>query len=151
MPEYLNKPGLKRLYRNFKNTFQTIEQVEEAIISAKPESMTDYEILQTFLGNNEIWIDSENWESMSVKLNNPWELIELEQNQHGFYVFDISDLGEVTTFVIQTSNGSKTTLELATTKAEIEELSGKIIQVAENSSNIEILAQKVLKNFLNKI
>ena len=140
MPEYLNKPGLKRLYRNFKNTFQTIEQVEEAIISAKPESMTDYEILQTFLGNNEIWIDSENWESMSVKLNNPWELIAIEQNQHGFYVFDISDLGEVTTFVIQTSNGSKTTLELATTKAEIEELSGKIIQVAENSSNIEILA-----------
>ena len=51
MPEYLNKPGLKRLYRNFKNTFQTFEQVEEAIISAKPESMTDYEILQTFLGN----------------------------------------------------------------------------------------------------
>ena len=140
MAEYLNKPGLKRLYRNFKNTFQTFEQVEEAIISAKPESMTDYEILQTFLGNDEIWIDSENWESMSVKLNNPWELIELEQNQHGFYVFDISDLGEVTTFVIQTSNGSKTTLELATTKAEIEELSGKIIQVAENSSNIEILA-----------
>ena len=140
MPEYLNKPGLKRLYRNFKNTFQTIEQVEEAIISAKPESMTDYEILQTFLGNNEIWIDSENWESMSVKLNNPWELIELEQNQHGFYVFDISDLGEVTTFVIQTSNGSKTTLGLATTKAEIEELNGKIIQVAENSANIEILA-----------
>ena len=140
MPEYLNKPGLKRLYRNFKNTFQTIEQVEEAIISAKPESMTDYEILQTFLGNNEIWIDSENWETMSVKLNNPWELIELEQNQHGFYVFDISDLGDVTTFVIQTNNGSKTTLELATTKAEIEELSGKIIQVAENSANIEILA-----------
>ena len=140
MPEYLNKPGLKRLYRNFKNTFQTIEQVEEAIISAKPESMTDYEILQTFLGNDEIWIDSENWESMSIKLNNPWELITLEQNQHGFYVFDISDLGDVTTFVIQTSNGSKTTLELATTKAEIEELSGKIIQVAENSSNIEILA-----------
>ena len=140
MSEYLNKPGLKRLYRNFKNTFQTIEQVEEAIISAKPESMTDYEILQTFLGNNEIWIDSENWETMSVKLNNPWELIALEQNQHGFYVFDISDLGDVTTFVIQTSNGSKTTLELATTKAEIEELSGKIIQVAENSANIEILA-----------
>ena len=140
MPEYLNKPGLKRLYRNFKNTFQTIEQVEEAIISAKPESMTDYEILQTFLGNNEIWIDSENWETMSVKLNNPWELIELEQNQHGFYVFDISDLGDVTTFVIQTNNGSKTTLELATTKAEIEQLSGKIIQVAENSANIEILA-----------
>ena len=140
MAEYLNKPGLKRLYRNFKNTFQTFEQVEEAIISAKPESMTDYEILQTFLGNDEIWIDSENWESMSVKLNNPWELIAIEQNQHGFYVFDISDLGEVTTFVIQTSNGSKTTLELATTKAEIEELSGKIIQVAENSSNIEILA-----------
>ena len=77
---------------------------------------------------------------MSVKLNNPWELIALEQNQHGFYVFDISDLGEVTTFVIQTSNGSKTTLELATTKAEIEELNGKIIQVTENSSNIEILA-----------
>ena len=140
MAEYLNKPGLKRLYRNFKNTFQTFEQVEEAIISAKPESMTDYEILQTFLGNNEIWIDSENWESMSVKLNNPWELIAIEQNQHGFYVFDISDLGEVTTFVIQTSNGSKTTLELATTKAEIEELNGKIIQVTENSSNIEILA-----------
>ena len=140
MAEYLNKPGLKRLYRNFKNTFQTFEQVEEAIISAKPESMTDYEILQTFLGNDEIWIDSENWESMSVKLNNPWELIAIEQNQHGFYVFDTSNLGEVTTFVIQTSNGSKTTLELATTKAEIEELNGKIIQVTENSSNIEILA-----------
>ena len=140
MAEYLNKPGLKRLYRNFKNTFQTFEQVEEAIISAKPESMTDYEILQTFLGNDEIWIDSENWASMSVKLNNPWELIAIEQNQHGFYVFDISDLGEVTTFVIQTSNGSKTTLGLATTKAEIEELNGKIIQVTENSSNIEILA-----------
>ena len=140
MPEYLNKPGLKRLYRNFKNTFQTIEQVEQAIILAKPESMTDYEILQTFLGNNEIWIDSEDWETMSIKLNNPWELIAIEQNQHGFYVFDTSNLGEVTTFVIQTSNGSKTTLGLATTKAEIEELNGKIIQVAENSSNIEILA-----------
>ena len=140
MPEYLNKPGLKRLYRNFKNTFQTVEQVEQAIISAKPESMTDYEILQTFLGNNEIWIDSEDWETMSIKLNNPWELIAIEQNQHGFYVFDTSNLGEVTTFVIQTSNGSKTTLGLATTKAEIEELNGKIIQVTENSSNIEILA-----------
>ena len=56
------------------------------------------------------------------------------------YVFDTSDLGNVTTFVIQTSSGSKTTLGLATTKAEIEELSGKIIQVTENSSNIEILA-----------
>lgn len=55
-------------------------------------------------------------------------------------MFDISDLGDVTTFVIQTNSGSKTTLELATTKAEIEELNGKIIQVAENSSNIEILA-----------
>lgn len=140
MPEHLNRAGLKRLYRNFKNTFQTIEQVEQAITLAKPESMTDYEILQTFLGNNEIWIDSEEWETMSVKLNNPWELIALEQNQHGFYVFDISDLGDVTTFVIQTNNGSKTTLELATTKAEIEELNGKIIQVTENSSNIEILA-----------
>lgn len=140
MAEYFNRTGLKRLYRNFKNTFQTIEQVEQAITLAKPETMTDYEILQTFLGNNEIWIDSENWETMSIKLNNPWELIELEQNQHGFYVFDISDLGNVTTFVIQTSSGSKTTLELATTKAEIEELSGKIIRVTENSANIEILA-----------
>lgn len=140
MSEHLNRTGLKRLYRNFKNTFQTIEPVEQAITLAKPDSMTDYEILQTFLGNDEIWIDSENWETMSVKLNNPWELIELEQNQHGYYVFDISDLGDVTTFVIQTNSGSKTTLELATTKAEIEELNGKIIQVAENSSNIEILA-----------
>ena len=147
MSEHLNRAGLKRLYRNFKNTFQTIEQVEQAITLAKPESMTDYEILQTFLGNNEIWIDSENWETMSVKLNNPWELIALEQNQHGFYVFDISDLGDVTTFVIQTSSGSKTTLELATTKAEIEDLNGKIIQVAENSSNIEILAQKYFQIF----
>ena len=140
MSEHLNRTGLKRLYRNFKNTFQTIEQVEQAITLAKPETMTDYEILQTFLGNNEIWIDSEEWETMSVKLNNPWELITLEQNQHGFYVFDTSDLGNVTTFVIQTSNGSKTTLELATTKDEIEELNGKIIQVTENSANIEILA-----------
>ena len=122
MSEHLNRTGLKRLYRNFKNTFQTIEQVEQAITLAKPETMTDYEILQTFLGNNEIWIDSENWETMSIKLNNT------------------SDLGNVTTFVIQTSSGSKTTLELATTKDEIEELNGKIIQVTENSSNIEILA-----------
>ena len=59
MPEHLNRAGLKRLYRNFKNTFQTFEQVEQAITLAKPESMTDYEILQTFLGNDEIWIDSE--------------------------------------------------------------------------------------------
>ena len=84
MPEYLNKPGLKWLYRNFK---------------------------------------------------------------HGFYVFDTSNLGDVTTFVIQTNSGSKTTLELASTKAEIEELRGKIIQVTENSANIEILAQKDFKIF----
>ena len=51
MPEHLNRAGLKRLYRNFKNTFQTLEQVEQAITLAKPESMSDYEILQTFLGN----------------------------------------------------------------------------------------------------
>lgn len=107
------------------------------------ESITEPEIDVMFIGNDEIWIDATGWANMNVLYDTNSQTapgLALSKNSYGYYVFDVSDLSTVDTFVISNSAGTITTLQLATTLSGIIAYVGKIISVTANSSEVTVLA-----------
>lgn len=107
------------------------------------ESITSPEIDVMFIGTDEIWIDASGWGTMNVLYDTNSQTapgLALTKNSHGYYVFDISDLSTVDTFVISDTSGTNVTSQLATTLAGIQAYEGKIISVENNSSTVTVLA-----------
>lgn len=107
------------------------------------ESITEPEIDVMFIGNDEIWIDATGWANMNVLYDTNSQTapgLALTKNAHGYYVFDVSDLSTVDTFVISNTAGTSVTLQLATTLSGIIAYVGKIISVTANSSEVTVLA-----------
>lgn len=107
------------------------------------ESISTSEIDVMFIVNGEIWIDATGWDTMNVLYDTNSQTapgLALTKNAHGYYVFDISDLSTVDTFVISNTAGTSVTLQLATTLAGIQAYNGKIISVTSGSSTVTVLA-----------
>lgn len=107
------------------------------------ESITEPEIDVMFIGNNEIWIDATGWTTMNVLYDTNSQTspgLALTKNPYGYYVFDISGLSTVDTFVISDTSSTNVTSQLATTLSGIIAYVGKIISVTAGSSEVTVLA-----------
>lgn len=107
------------------------------------ESITSPEIDVMFIGTDEIWIDATGWTTMNVLYDTNSQTapgLALTKNSHGYYVFDISNLSTVDTFVISDTSATNVTSQLATTLAGIQAYEGKIISVESGSSTVTVLA-----------
>ena len=103
------------------------------------DSITEAEVAALFVGENEIWVDSE-WAAMTVLTKTGETAASLTKNEYGYYAIDTTEVpSDADTFVL--SDGStNTTGVLAATKAAIVAYKGKIISVANGSTDVTVVA-----------
>ena len=104
------------------------------------DSITEAEVDALFVGENEIWVDSD-WAAMTVLTKTGETAESLTKNEYGYYAIDTTEVpSDADTFVL--SDGStNTTGVLAATKAAIVAYKGKIISVANGSTDVTVVAE----------
>ena len=104
------------------------------------DSITEAEVDALFVGENEIWVDSA-WASMTVLTKTGETATSLTKNEYDYYAIDTTEVpADADTFVL--SDGStNTTGVLAATKAAIVAYKGKIISVANGSTDVTVVAE----------
>lgn len=104
------------------------------------DSITEAEVDALFVGENEIWVDSD-WAAMTVLTKTGETATSLTKNEYGYYAIDTTEVpSDADTFVL--SDGStNTTGVLAATKAAIVAYKGKIISVANGSTDVTVVAE----------
>lgn len=104
------------------------------------DSITEEEVDALFVGENEIWVDSE-WAAMTVLTKTGETAASLTKNDYGYYAINTTEVpSDADTFVL--SDGStNTTGVLAATKAAIVAYKGKIISVANGSTDVTVVAE----------
>ena len=104
------------------------------------DSITEAEVDALFVGENEIWVDSE-WDAMTVLTKTGETATSLTKNEYGYYAINTTEVpSDADTFVL--SDGStNTTGVLAATKAAIVAYKGKIISVANGSTDVTVVAE----------
>lgn len=103
------------------------------------DSITEAEVDALFVGENEIWVDSD-WAAMTVLTKTGETATSLTKNDYGYYAINTTEVpSDADTFVL--SDGStNTTGVLAATKAAIVAYKGKIISVANGSTDVTVVA-----------
>ena len=103
------------------------------------DSITEAEVDALFVGENEIWVDSA-WVAMTVLTKTGETATSLTKNEYGYYAINTTEVpSDADTFVL--SDGStNTTGVLAATKAAIVAYKGKIISVANGSTDVTVVA-----------
>lgn len=103
------------------------------------DSITEAEVDALFVGENEIWVDSD-WDAMTVLTKTGETATSLTKNDYGYYAINTTEVpSDADTFVL--SDGStNTTGVLAATKAAIVAYKGKIISVANGSTDVTVVA-----------
>lgn len=103
------------------------------------DSITEAEVDALFVGENEIWVDSD-WVAMTVLTKTGETATSLTKNEYGYYAINTTEVpSDADTFVL--SDGStNTTGVLAATKAAIVAYKGKIISVANGSTDVTVVA-----------
>ena len=104
------------------------------------DSITEAEVDALFVGENEIWVDSD-WAAMTVLTKTGETAESLTKNEYGYYAIDTTEVpSDADTFVL--SDGStNTTGVLAATKAAIVAYKGKIISVENGSTDVTVVAE----------
>ena len=104
------------------------------------DSITEAEVDALFVGENEIWVDSD-WAAMTVLTKTGETAESLTKNEYGYYAIDTTEVpSDADTFVL--SDGStNTTGVLAATKAAIVAYKGKIISVDNGSTDVTVVAE----------
>ena len=104
------------------------------------DSITEAEVDALFVGENEIWVDSD-WAAMTVLTKTGETAASLTKNEYGYYAIDTTEVpSDADTFVL--SDGStNTTGVLAATKAAIVAYKGKIISVENGSTDVTVVAE----------
>ena len=103
------------------------------------DSITEAEVDALFVGENEIWVDSE-WAAMTVLTKTGETATSLTKNEYGYYAIDTTEVpSDADTFVLS-DGSSNTTGVLAATKAAIVAYKGKIISVANGSTDVTVVA-----------
>ena len=103
------------------------------------DSITEAEVDALFVGENEIWVDSE-WAAMTVLTKTGETAASLTKNEYGYYAIDTTEVpSDADTFVLS-DGSSNTTGVLAATKAAIVAYKGKIISVANGSTDVTVVA-----------
>ena len=104
------------------------------------DSITEEEVDALFVGENEIWVDSD-WAAMTVLTKTGETAASLTKNEYGYYAIDTTEVpSDADTFVL--SDGStNTTGVLAATKAAIVAYKGKIISVDNGSTDVTVVAE----------
>lgn len=103
------------------------------------DSITEAEVDALFVGENEIWVDSD-WAAMTVLTKTGETATSLTKNDYDYYAINTTEVpSDADTFVL--SDGStNTTGVLAATKAAIVAYKGKIISVANGSTDVTVVA-----------
>lgn len=103
------------------------------------DSITEAEVDALFVGENEIWVDSD-WAAMTVLTKTGETATSLTKNEYDYYAINTTEVpSDADTFVL--SDGStNTTGVLAATKAAIVAYKGKIISVANGSTDVTVVA-----------
>ena len=103
------------------------------------DSITEAEVDALFVGENEIWVDSA-WVAMTVLTKTGETATSLTKNEYGYYAIDTTEVpSDADTFVLS-DGSSNTTGVLAATKAAIVAYKGKIISVANGSTDVTVVA-----------
>ena len=103
------------------------------------DSITEEEVDALFVGENEIWVDSD-WDAMTVLTKTGETATSLTKNEYGYYAIDTTEVpSDADTFVLS-DGSSNTTGVLAATKAAIVAYKGKIISVANGSTDVTVVA-----------
>lgn len=103
------------------------------------DSITEAEVDALFVGENEIWVDSD-WAAMTVLTKTGETATSLTKNEYGYYAIDATEVpSDADTFVLS-DGSSNTTGVLAATKAAIVAYKGKIISVANGSTDVTVVA-----------
>lgn len=103
------------------------------------DSITEAEVDALFVGENEIWVDSA-WAAMTVLTKTGETATSLTKNEYGYYAIDTTEVpSDADTFVLS-DGSSNTTGVLAATKAAIVAYKGKIISVANGSTDVTVVA-----------
>ena len=104
------------------------------------DSITEAEVDALFVGENEIWVDSA-WVAMTVLTKTGETATSLTKNEYGYYAIDTTEVpSDADTFVLS-DGSSNTTGVLAATKAAIVAYKGKIISVANGSTDVTGVAE----------
>lgn len=140
----LDLTGTQYLVQTIKGIVSDINTaISSKVSNSDIEEITNPEIDVMFIGQNEIWIDATDWTTMNVLYDTNSQTapgLALTKNSYGYYVFDISNLSAVDTFVISDTSGTNVASQLATTLAGIQAYDGKIISVENGSSTVTVLA-----------
>ena len=103
------------------------------------DSITEEEVDALFVGEDEIWVDSD-WDAMTVLTKTGETATSLTKNEYGYYAIDTTEVpSDADTFVLS-DGSSNTTGVLAATKAAIVAYKGKIISVANGSTDVTVVA-----------
>ena len=103
------------------------------------DSITEAEVDALFVGENEIWVDSA-WVAMTVLTKTGETAASLTKNEYGYYAINTTEVpSDADTFVLS-DGSSNTTGVLAATKAAIVAYKGKIISVANGSTDVTVVA-----------
>lgn len=103
------------------------------------DSITEEEVDALFVGENEIWVDSD-WAAMTVLTKTGETAASLTKNDYGYYAINTTEVpADADTFVLS-DGSSNTTGVLAATKAAIVAYKGKIISVANGSTDVTVVA-----------
>ena len=104
------------------------------------DSITEAEVDALFVGENEIWVDSA-WVAMTVLTKTGETAASLTKNEYGYYAINTTEVpSDADTFVLS-DGSSNTTGVLAATKAAIVAYKGKIISVANGSTDVTVVAE----------
>ena len=103
------------------------------------DSITEEEVDALFVGENEIWVDSD-WAAMTVLTKTGETATSLTKNEYDYYAINTTEVpSDADTFVLS-DGSSNTTGVLAATKAAIVAYKGKIISVANGSTDVTVVA-----------
>ena len=103
------------------------------------DSITEAEVDALFVGEDEIWVDSA-WVAMTVLTKTGETAASLTKNEYGYYAINTTEVpSDADTFVLS-DGSSNTTGVLAATKAAIVAYKGKIISVANGSTDVTVVA-----------
>ena len=103
------------------------------------DSITEAEVDALFVGENEIWVDSA-WAAMTVLTKTGESAVSLTKNEYDYYAINTTEVpSDADTFVLS-DGSSNTTGVLAATKAAIVAYKGKIISVANGSTDVTVVA-----------
>lgn len=120
----------------------TTWSTEEAIDLLFPELVEEEPAEpESSVSENEIWIEADGWDALYSYYDyntQTWPGSELTKNDQNYYVFDISGITNVSSWLLS-DNTSQQTLDLAASLEDMQQYAGKKIRVTAGSNVVSII------------